>query len=109
MKNISKGAADLSRRKRRRLFLGVASFVSGYLLLSFLFGEMGMINSLKMKKTHAQIQGEIVSLKKENEALTRKIEALRSDPDYIESLARNQLGLAKEGELIYEFYDPNKR
>lgn len=109
MKNISKGAADLSRRKRRRIFLGVAFFVSGYLLLSFLFGEMGMLNSLKMKRTHAHIREEIVSLKKENEALSRKIEALKSNPDYIESLARNQLGLAREGELIYEFYDPNRR
>ncbi|HZR46500.1 MAG TPA: septum formation initiator family protein [Candidatus Manganitrophaceae bacterium] len=109
MKNRSKGAADLSRRKRRRLFLGVAFFLSGYLLLSFLFGEMGMVNSLKMKRTYAQIQEEILSLKRENEALTHKIEALKSDPHYIESLARNQLGMAKEGELIYEFYDPSRR
>jgi cell division protein FtsB len=109
MKNISKGAADLSRRKRRRVFLGIAFFVSGYLLLSFLFGEMGMLNSLKLKRTHTHVQKEIASLKRENEVLARKIEALKSDPHYIESLARNQLGLAKEGELIYEFYDPNKR
>jgi cell division protein FtsB len=107
MKNRSKGEADLSRRKRRGLFLGVALFVSGYLLLSFLFGQMGMLKALKLKRTYAQVQQEIVSLKKENDALTQKIEALKSDPLYIERLARNQLGLAKEGELIYEFYDSN--
>lgn len=107
MKNRSKGAADLSRRKRRRLFLGGALFASGYLLLSFLFGQMGMLNALKLKRTHAQIRQEIVFLKKENEGLTGKIEALKSDPHYIESLARNRLGLVKEGELIYEFYDSN--
>ena len=109
MKNRSKGAADLSRKKRRRFFLGISFFVSGYLLLSFLFGQMGMLNSLKLKRTYAQIRQEIVFLKKENEKLTGKIEALKSDPHYIESLARNQLGLSKEGELIYEFYDSNAR
>ena len=107
MINRSKGAADLSRRKRRNLFWGIASFISGYLLLSFLFGQMGMLNALKLKRTHAQIEEEIVFLKKENEALAQKIEALKSDPHYIESLARNQLGMAREGELIYEFYNSN--
>jgi cell division protein FtsB len=105
MKNRSKGAADLSRRKGRSLFFGVASFISGYLLLSFLFGQMGMLNALKLKRTHTQVQQEIGFLKKENEALNKKIEALKSDPHYIESLARRQLGMAREGELIYEFYD----
>jgi cell division protein FtsB len=106
MKNRSKGEADLSRRTRRGIFLGAALFVSGYLFLSFFFGEMGMLKALKLKRTYAQVQQEIVSLKKENEALTLKIEALKSDPYYIEGLARNQLGLAKEGELIYEFFEP---
>lgn len=107
MENRSKGSADLSRRNRRRLFLGTALFASGYLLLSFLFGQMGTLNALKLKRTHAQIREEIVFLKRENEGLTGKIEALKSDPLYIENLARTQLGLVKEGELIYEFYDSN--
>lgn len=82
-----------------------ALFVNSYLLLSFLFGDMGTLKAIKLKKTYAQLRQEIAYLKKENERLSGRIKALKTDPYTIESLARNQLGLARRGELIYEFFD----
>jgi len=79
--------------------------INGYLLLSLLFGEMGLLKFIKMKQTYAKIQRENHTLKEENEKLGRKIRMLKTDPDVIEQIARDRLGFAKEGELIYEFYD----
>lgn len=84
----------------------MALVVNGYLLLSLLFGEMGLLKFIKMKQTHSRIRQENRALRGENEDLSRRIEMLKTDSDTIEQIARDRLGLAKKGELIYEFYDP---
>ena len=105
MKNRSKEALEQSRSKRRRFFLALLLFVNAYLLLSFFFGEMGTLKVIKMTRERAHLREGIQSLQQGNDALSRRIAALKTDPHTIEALARNRLGLAKEGELIYEFYD----
>ena len=67
--------------------------------------EMGTLNLIRMKRQYNRLQAETQSIRQENQILSRRIEALKTDPAAIESLARDQLGLAKEGELVYEFYD----
>ena len=105
MKNRPKGELEQRRIHLKRLFCAMALFINGYLLLSFLFGEMGLLKFIKMKQTYAQIQRENRDLREEDERLARRIEMLKTDPDTIEQIARDRLGLVKEGELIYEFYD----
>jgi cell division protein FtsB len=46
------------------------------------------------------VQGEIDRLNKENSELSQEVKALKSDPHKIESIARDELGLAKPGEVI---------
>lgn len=83
----------------------MALVANGYLLISLLFGEMGLLKFIKMKQTYAHFQRENEALREENERLGRRIKTLKTDADAIEQIARDRLGLAKEGELIYEFYD----
>ena len=90
----------------KRLFGAAALFINGYLLLSFLFGEMGLLKYIKMKQAYSQVNEEIRTLRSDIEKLTRRIEALKTDRLTIERMARDRLGLAREGELIYEFYEP---
>jgi cell division protein FtsB len=42
-------------------------------------------------------------LQAENETLRRQIRAIRNDPDYIENLARNDLGLIGPDEVVFQF------
>lgn len=105
MRNRSKGEVAQRQTLLKRLFCAIALVVNGYLLLSLLFGEMGLLKFLKMKQTYAQIRRENQGLQDENENLGRRIKMLKTDPDAIEQIARDRLGLAREGELIYEFYD----
>lgn len=106
MKNRTKGEVEQRQTRLKRLFCAIALVINGYLLLSLLFGEMGLLKFIKMKQTHSRIREENHALREENEDLSRRIEMLKTDSDTIEQIARDRLGLAKEGDLIYEFYDP---
>ena len=105
MRNRTKGEVAQRQVYLKRLFCAVALFINGYLLLSFFFGEMGLVKFIKMKQTYAQSLKENGDLQEENKKLSRRIKMLKTDPDTIEQIARDRLGLAKEKELIYEFYD----
>ena len=41
----------------------------------------------------------------DNAALRAEISRLRSDPKYLESLARERLGLVRPDEMVYRFLD----
>lgn len=108
MKNKRHKKVASGLKKKRQLILSVLLFINGYLLLSFFFGDMGFFKAIKMQKNHATIQKDIRSLKLENVHLVHQIEGLQNDPFYIERLARDRLGLVREGELVYEFFPKNK-
>ncbi len=36
-------------------------------------------------------------------ALEREVDALRTDPEAIERVARDELGMIREGELVFQF------
>jgi cell division protein FtsB len=44
-----------------------------------------------------------VTLRARTEALTRTVDRLRTDPAYIEKLAREDLGYVREGETVLKF------
>ena len=57
------------------------------------------------KVQEASLTRQMQQQQQENEALRSDL-AKKDDPDFIKELARNQLGLAEEGERI--FYDVNE-
>jgi len=80
-----------------RALLGVVVFG---LFLHDIFGTHGYIAMRRTKQEIAHVQSEIVRLNKENAELAEEVKALKSDPHKIESIARDELGLAKPGEVI---------
>ncbi len=54
------------------------------------------------------MEQELVSLKAHHVALKLESDALRHDPFRIEQLARERLGMAREGEMVYQFQDEGK-
>ena len=49
------------------------------------------------------MSADIRRLQEENIQIREEVKSLKTDPDYIEAYAREKLGLAKEGEIIYRF------
>jgi cell division protein FtsB len=56
-----------------------------------------------MHQTRAALAREIAQLAAANAALEEEVRALRTDPGRLEAIAREELGLVKPGELVYEF------
>jgi cell division protein FtsL len=70
------------------------------LFLHDIFGAHGYLAMRRTKQEIERVQGEIARLNKENTELSQEVKALKSDPHKIESIARDELGLAKPGEVI---------
>ncbi len=65
------------------------------------FGNRGLIDNFFLGKRLQQLKADNNDLIKANRDLEKKIVLLRSDPAYIESLARNELGMVKKGDMVY--------
>lgn len=73
------------------------------LLALALFGDKGVVHTLQMSRYKAELEARLADLKSENARLREEIDALRNDHRRIERLARQELGMVKEDELIYQF------
>lgn len=68
-----------------------------------LFGERGVLRVLEASRHRDTLQGEILALEAKNGDLKKEIQALRSDKKYIEDIARQELGMMGENEVIFVF------
>ena len=75
------------------------------LLLGFaLFGDRGVIQVYKAYLQKTELEEKIVALEKTNEELRQEIEALRTDLKAIENIARQELGMVRPDEQVYQFH-----
>ncbi len=88
--------------KRHIKIIGII-IASLYFVYALVFGNLGLLRYLSMRMEYKEMQARIQHLKGENQKMREAIRALRTDPEYIEALAREKLGLVKEGEIIYRF------
>jgi cell division protein FtsB len=72
------------------------------LLLQDIFGAHGVLAMRRSQKEVEQIQREIKQLNDQNCALKQKVNALKTDPKEIERIAREDMGLARQGEYIFK-------
>jgi len=70
------------------------------LVVHDVFGAHGYLALRRTKQEIERVQKDIARLNKENAELAQEVEALRTDPNKIEAIARDGLGLAKPGEVI---------
>ena len=70
------------------------------LLVHDIFGTHGFLAMQRTKKQIKRVQTDLNRLNKENEQLSEDVKELKSDPSKIEGIAREELGLAKPGEVI---------
>jgi cell division protein FtsB len=65
------------------------------------FGNRGIVDNYLMSKKLAQLKFQNGMIAAESIELKKKILLLRSDLIYIESIARNELGMVKKGDVVY--------
>ena len=59
-----------------------------------------------LKAKNADYDQRIKDLKKEQVALQEEVKRLKDDPVYLEKVAREKMGLIKDGEVIYKIVPP---
>jgi cell division protein FtsB len=94
---------------RTRLLNYGLGFVTVVLVVDALVGDKGLLDTMRARQQYARVSAELVRKRQENNRLRDEIRRLRDDPSAIESLAREELGLMREGELIFIVRDAKPR
>ena len=96
--------------KKSMLKLSLFLFLFLGLIIGWLgFGERGFVHLYRMDKERQVRLEKARQLEQENRELLEEIERLRTDKEYLESLGRRELGLIKEGEILYRFSTGKKK
>jgi len=69
-------------------------------VLTLTYGGQSLARVWQMKHEVETLEREIVTLRVETGRLTATVNRLRTDPDFIEQVAREDLGLVKPGERV---------
>jgi cell division protein FtsB len=89
-----------------------ARHILGFALLALLihdiFGAHGLVAMRRTQNQIRDMRAQIGKLNEENTALAEHVTALKTDAHAIERIAREEMGLARPGELIYKIPDASK-
>ncbi len=68
-----------------------------------LFDSNGFSRIEKLSQELSELEEAKIELRRENELLRTQIQAFHSDPNYIEKVARDDLGMVGPHEVVYQF------
>jgi cell division protein FtsB len=86
-------------RRHLRTILGVVVIA---LAIHDVFGPHGFLAMRRTQEEIEQFSAEMQKLNQENQALSDEVTSLKSDPRLIERIAREDMGLARPGEMIFK-------
>ena len=81
------------------------------LLLSLvtIVGERGALHLWRLAGEKSRIDEQNYRMQRDNEMLRQKVSRVRHDNHYLEQLAREELNMARPGEVIYRFSKAESR
>ncbi len=86
--------------KGRRVLIILAASAILVLLLLF-WGEYDLVTLWGLNKQRRELIGQVEQLKVENQGLIDQMQGLQDNPEVIEKIARENLGMARKGETVY--------
>ncbi len=88
-------------RRRKQAWIGRAlCFAACVLAVNALIGERGLSETLRARRAFREAVADLSRMQYENAMLADAIERLQHDPRTIESVARAELGLIRQGEVL---------
>ena len=94
-----------SHRRRARYIRLTVVFLGCVLLLDAVFGERGFFQTIRSRQDLLRVEREISELARENAELRGEVHRLQEDPATLELVARQDLGLARPGEVLVVLAD----
>ncbi len=92
---------DLTANPQKAKALALAFAVVGFVVWGVLRDEEGVIHVVRERSRLQDLSRSLASLREENHRLREDIRALREDPRAVERVAREELGLSREGEIVF--------
>ncbi len=77
------------------------------LLVHDVFGPHGFVAMRRTQREIDEIRMQIGNLNAENKSLADEVNSLKTDPRSIEHIAREEMGLARPGEMIFKLPETN--
>ncbi len=90
-------------KKRRLIFFTFVVLSFLYLTISLLFGDVGLLRYIELNRTKKGLEKQLVEINMQNEQIRTQIRLLKEDPFYKEKLAREEFGLARPDEYIFQY------
>lgn len=84
----------------KKILLFLAILVLFNLILIVIFSDNGLVDLILLRKEKERSAEKNREVIRENLSLYREIERLKHDPEFIESVARKELGVVGKGEVI---------
>ena len=85
---------------RQNILIAVAVAAVVVMFFMIVFGNNGLVDLRLLKSKHVRLETRNVQIAEENIQLHRQIDRLKHDPAYIESIARQELGMIAPDEVI---------
>ena len=98
---LARRAGHLLYDLRTKLATAAVAALAIMLAVHVIFGTNGTMVYQKKKIEYRVLEKDVDQLQQENQALSQRIKALKTDPNAIEREAREQLHYARPGEIIY--------
>ena len=92
------GRPETGLRKRAAVLSSVILLIA--LVVGSVFGDRGILHWMAEQERNAGLAREVEELRATNQRLSLDIESLRRDPRALERIAREELGLARSGEVM---------
>jgi cell division protein FtsB len=90
-------------KKRQMIFFTVIVLTLLYLSISLIFGDMGLFKYLELSRTRTSLEKQIAQINLQNEQLRSQLKSLKTDPFTQEKLAREEYGLSRPDEYIFQY------
>ena len=97
---MSARRADEERLSPQRL--GIVAMVTLAVGLA-VFGVKESARAWQMRRDMQTVERDLTTLRAQQAELARTVDRLRNDPLYIEKLAREEMGMVREGETVLKF------
>jgi cell division protein FtsB len=75
--------------------------VAVVLIVDALVGNRGLLETIRVRRQYAELAADLARTRRDNDRLRDDIHRLLDDPATIESVARDQLGLMRDGEVLF--------
>lgn len=105
------GYGDFRARREASVWQRLNRVLRALLALAFILVIVSLFlpQQKRLRQSHAEIENLQTQVTEQKFLLarqTREVNLLRTDPTYLETIARDRLDLMKEGETIFRFEQP---